>query len=511
MIGLRILVIDDSLTIRKLVEISLRDTPHVIDYASTGATGIARATETGPDLVLCDYVLPDTKGIDVCRAVHADRRSARSALVIMSGKHEQIRPQFAELPVRAFLGKPFTTDELRRVVGEIAATRQSAFATSRDNANALAASFRNALYDALCARLTRIPSWMPELGSEAPATFFARKLLNDQALAELFEALVPVYEQLAAKPRDRQLLAQGSLDVIAPGRLIHLAAVTDLASELAFTTDHGAVAVLVARGRLFAKGGQSAREVAALLRGRSGTFRWRRLEIEPDPPAGNALHLAQLQLECARVRTDAPRPAPTTPVERSPGFSARVQELALDPVEQQLATLVDGQATVEELARRAGLAGAAAEAIVARLVEIDLLRLPASAPRATVRRTVVVAEPDHAAFRGPLTRHLATRHPGIAVEWHTGDLDVDDLLARRPDVIVVNATAHADAALRLARRCADGPIRLVAIVELATPRADDLTAAGFHAVVAKPVHLHELEWLVTGQPIVTPTHARGLP
>ncbi len=227
MIGLRILVIDDSLTIRKLVEISLRDTPHVIDYASTGATGIARATETGPDLVLCDYVLPDTKGIDVCRAVHADRRSARSALVIMSGKHEQIRAAVhraarARVPRQAVHDRRGAPGRRR----DQAATRQSAFATSRDNANALAASFRNALYDALCARLTRIPSWMPELGSEAPATFFARKLLNDQALAELFEALVPVYEQLAAKPRDRQLLAQGSLDVIAPGRLIHLAVVT---------------------------------------------------------------------------------------------------------------------------------------------------------------------------------------------------------------------------------------------------------------------------------------------
>jgi len=62
----RLLVIDDSLTIRKLVELSFRTTSFVLDFATSGAEGVAKAAQSAPDVILLDCVLPDMKSADVC-------------------------------------------------------------------------------------------------------------------------------------------------------------------------------------------------------------------------------------------------------------------------------------------------------------------------------------------------------------------------------------------------------------------------------------------------------------
>src|SRR3954470_12479243 len=65
--GMRLLVIDDSATIRKLVEISFRGSAWVLEFAGTGADGLARAAQGGPTMILLDYVLPDMKAAEVCK------------------------------------------------------------------------------------------------------------------------------------------------------------------------------------------------------------------------------------------------------------------------------------------------------------------------------------------------------------------------------------------------------------------------------------------------------------
>ena len=62
----RVLVIDDSTTLRKLVEIALRGTGAEIDFAASGSEGIRRAAAHPPDVILLDFMLPDMQGVDVC-------------------------------------------------------------------------------------------------------------------------------------------------------------------------------------------------------------------------------------------------------------------------------------------------------------------------------------------------------------------------------------------------------------------------------------------------------------
>src|SRR5204862_7200962 len=105
----RLLVIDDSSTIRKLVELSLRGAPFALEFATTGAEGVTKALQ-GPDLILLDYVLPDMKAADVSHRLTEDPRGRGARIILMSAKDRDARKgPFQRYPqLIDFVGKPFT-------------------------------------------------------------------------------------------------------------------------------------------------------------------------------------------------------------------------------------------------------------------------------------------------------------------------------------------------------------------------------------------------------------------
>ncbi|MFN8094163.1 MAG: response regulator [Vicinamibacteria bacterium] len=203
----RVLAIDDSLTIRKLLEMALGRAGFVLELASSGQEGIQRALRARPDLVLLDYVLPDMKGLDVARGLWADERTSSVPIVVMSAKSDDLRGLFRELPsVVEFVGKPFTPSEIAFLVGDVLA-RFAAEATAEgaspatDAAPAVAFSFAQkeaaarAMFALLRERFARIPEWARSLGDASPAVYFARKILTPDLLDGLLGALVPTVRE----------------------------------------------------------------------------------------------------------------------------------------------------------------------------------------------------------------------------------------------------------------------------------------------------------------------------
>ena len=112
-----ILVIDDSPTILKLVEMTLAKAGFRVLTAGCGEAGILAATEQTPDLILLDYLLPDLNGDDVCRAISGHVALATVPVVIMSAKNEEVGASFSGLAcVVDILPKPFSPDALLAVV-----------------------------------------------------------------------------------------------------------------------------------------------------------------------------------------------------------------------------------------------------------------------------------------------------------------------------------------------------------------------------------------------------------
>ncbi|MGC4088001.1 MAG: response regulator [Polyangiaceae bacterium] len=114
MSSLRLLVIDDSMTIRKLVELSLRGSAWTTEFAASGEEGISRAKQSPPDLILLDFVLPDMRGSDVCARLSKNPATARVPILVMSAKHENVRELFRDFPqVADFVPKPFNAAEIQ--------------------------------------------------------------------------------------------------------------------------------------------------------------------------------------------------------------------------------------------------------------------------------------------------------------------------------------------------------------------------------------------------------------
>ncbi len=105
-----ILVIDDSIVIRKMVEIALEDANFHIESAVNGKSGIEMVDKVDPKLVIVDLMLPDINGIDILKTIKA---SKGIPVIMLSGKDT---PQMIEKAkaegADEFLPKPFKDEEL---------------------------------------------------------------------------------------------------------------------------------------------------------------------------------------------------------------------------------------------------------------------------------------------------------------------------------------------------------------------------------------------------------------
>ena len=68
----RVLVVDDSLSVRKMVERALEMRGFEVLAASSGTEAMERIDSATPDLVVCDVVMPDVDGYELCRRIRAD-------------------------------------------------------------------------------------------------------------------------------------------------------------------------------------------------------------------------------------------------------------------------------------------------------------------------------------------------------------------------------------------------------------------------------------------------------
>lgn len=106
----QILVIDDEVQIRKLLDITLRSNDYKVTEAATGKEGLSKAINTPPDLVLLDLGLPDVSGHEVLKEL---RQWFINPVVILSvqSSEEEIVLALDE-GANDYLIKPFRTGEL---------------------------------------------------------------------------------------------------------------------------------------------------------------------------------------------------------------------------------------------------------------------------------------------------------------------------------------------------------------------------------------------------------------
>jgi two-component system OmpR family response regulator len=106
----KVLIVDDDPHIREVVRFALQKAGYHTVEAADGRAALARFTETRPDLVVLDILMPELDGTEVCRQIRAQ---SRVPIVFLSSRDEEVdRIVGLELGGDDYLTKPFSPREL---------------------------------------------------------------------------------------------------------------------------------------------------------------------------------------------------------------------------------------------------------------------------------------------------------------------------------------------------------------------------------------------------------------
>ena len=125
----RVLVVDDSLSVRKMVERALEMKGFEVLAASSGAEAMERIESATPDLVVCDVVMPDVDGYRICEFVRGHPMLSETPVLLISGiVNNAVLERAAQVRSSFVLRKPFTSDDLARKVDELLQARSRSVA-----------------------------------------------------------------------------------------------------------------------------------------------------------------------------------------------------------------------------------------------------------------------------------------------------------------------------------------------------------------------------------------------
>jgi DNA-binding response OmpR family regulator len=109
----RILVVEDDPDIAELAERYLSKAGFVTERASSGRDALDAIALKAPDAVVLDLMLPQVDGLEICRRVRSDERTAHVPIIMLTARAEESeRIVGLELGADDYLAKPFSPNEL---------------------------------------------------------------------------------------------------------------------------------------------------------------------------------------------------------------------------------------------------------------------------------------------------------------------------------------------------------------------------------------------------------------
>ena len=124
-----VLVVDDSLTVRKITTRLLAREGYDAASARDGVDALQWLAEQTADAILLDIEMPRMDGFEFAKTIRSDPRLAGIPIIMITSRTaEKHRARAAELGVEAYLGKPYQEDELLRQLKALVGRRQPAVA-----------------------------------------------------------------------------------------------------------------------------------------------------------------------------------------------------------------------------------------------------------------------------------------------------------------------------------------------------------------------------------------------
>ncbi|OGW54376.1 MAG: hypothetical protein A2Z46_04675 [Nitrospirae bacterium RBG_19FT_COMBO_55_12] len=113
MAGEKILSIDDSPTVQRLIDMILSSQGYQVVLASDGEEGIVKAKAEKPAVVLVDFVMPKMNGFQVCKTLKEDPEFKDTPIILVTSKGDKVGSKFVDvLGITEYFTKPFQPEEL---------------------------------------------------------------------------------------------------------------------------------------------------------------------------------------------------------------------------------------------------------------------------------------------------------------------------------------------------------------------------------------------------------------
>lgn len=118
----RVLLADDSVTIRKVVGIIFADDEYELTVVDNGDAALEKARETLPDVMLVDALMPGKSGFDVCQEIRSDPRLKATPILLLVGAFESYdENRVRDCGADETISKPFESQQLVDRVTELLA------------------------------------------------------------------------------------------------------------------------------------------------------------------------------------------------------------------------------------------------------------------------------------------------------------------------------------------------------------------------------------------------------
>lgn len=119
--NLKILVVDDSNTIRRSAEIFLKAGQHDVMLAEDGFDALSKVSDYHPDLIFCDILMPRLDGYQTCAIIKRNAKFSNVPVIMLSSKDGVFdKARGRMVGAQDYLTKPFTKDQLLKTVTQYA-------------------------------------------------------------------------------------------------------------------------------------------------------------------------------------------------------------------------------------------------------------------------------------------------------------------------------------------------------------------------------------------------------
>ena len=113
MASARILVVEDEEALATLLDYNLRKEDFDVDVAVDGDDALIKIDETQPDIVILDWMLPKTSGLEVCRRLRSKPETRNIPVIMLTARSEEAdRIRGLETGADDYMTKPFSMNEL---------------------------------------------------------------------------------------------------------------------------------------------------------------------------------------------------------------------------------------------------------------------------------------------------------------------------------------------------------------------------------------------------------------